>query len=330
MAEVSSSARMGSITVEEVLSQPKTSVNLYLHLSDRRYVLVAKAGGSTEPLFRYQQRKVLYFYIRDSDFTALFETSLSMTNALLNSGLQPNPMLLSALEPGVSALYSEFGEGGFDEETLAHSRMIADATVGFCSSDLELQKIVQGILNMKNNAEQHSLMVSSFATMIALSLGWRSPVILQKLALGGFLHDVGLVKIPSEISAKSEAEMTKDELVIYRSHIELGTHQLASFKKLPSDVSLMIAQHHELADGTGYPQGTKDLFMSPLGRVLSAANALADITSEEAHRQGGIGIDQAFDKAVKAVTINNNHLFNKDVLKAIMNLSHGSSGKKVA
>jgi len=78
------------------------------------------------------------------------------------------------------------------------------------------------------------------------------------------------------------------------------THAAAlvrEFKQLPADVDVIVEQHHELPDGTGFPAGLKHQKISPITAVFILAHRLYTFNSH--HQQpGSIGILADFEKSL--------------------------------
>jgi HD-GYP domain-containing protein (c-di-GMP phosphodiesterase class II) len=105
----------------------------------------------------------------------------------------------------------------------------------------------------------------------------------ENLALGALLHDVGLRFLPQELLAKEPHLRTREETELFESHPLKGVESLRSVKNLSQDVLLIVAEHHELANGTGFPKRIRDVKISPLARIVSLADAFAELI----HNPGG-------------------------------------------
>ncbi|WP_228111809.1 HD-GYP domain-containing protein [Zoogloea sp. 1C4] len=115
----------------------------------------------------------------------------------------------------------------------------------------------------------HGLNVSILSMMLAKDLGFsRSQS--QLLGVGALLHDIGLADIPERI-ARARHELTTPERNLRELHCEYGV-RLGKQIGLPEPVLRIIAQHHELADGSGYPRHLKGDQIDPLARLVALVN----------------------------------------------------------
>lgn len=124
--------------------------------------------------------------------------------------------------------------------------------------------------NRSNDAHyQHTLNVTVIAMILAKSIQM-SKEDAQLLGLTSLLHDIGKTKISDKILLKKE-KLTHAEMLHYQQHSELGA-QIIKDLGLPSRMAKIVLQHHEHADGTGYPSGLKTEQTDPLARIIVLAN----------------------------------------------------------
>ena len=97
-----------------------------------------------------------------------------------------------------------------------------------------------------------------------------SPQAMQDLGLAALLHDIGKLRLPPALSLPQQG-MSVAELARYREHVGESV-VLAKGMGLPSSVLLAIAQHHEMADGSGFPLRMRGDDLCVAGRILSLVN----------------------------------------------------------
>ena len=101
-----------------------------------------------------------------------------------------------------------------------------------------------------------------------------------------YLHDIGKCAIPMDnLYALHNETATKKK--IYRSHVEEGVRfiehvcdiDLSSFsdRAFESYVYAAITEHHEQADGCGFPKGIKAKSMSVVGKITAIADTLDNL-----------------------------------------------------
>src|ERR1700675_762459 len=113
---------------------------------------------------------------------------------------------------------------------------------------------------------RHCLFVTGFAVAFAQHLGMRQDD-QRRLARAALLHDVGKAFIPVAILDKPAA-LTAEEMRQMREHPRRGHDALASQGGFPPEMLDVILHHHELLDGSGYPDGLSGAEISDIVRLI--------------------------------------------------------------
>lgn len=116
----------------------------------------------------------------------------------------------------------------------------------------------------------HSLNVTILAMMLAKEMGLDA-VEAHELGVGAMVHDLGLIEIPDRVLKKSPEEYNSAERTLRAQHVEFGITLGRKIGLSPGALAV-VAQHHELADGSGYPRGLKAEAMSKAARIVSMVN----------------------------------------------------------
>ena len=98
----------------------------------------------------------------------------------------------------------------------------------------------------------HSRRLARLTLSLSRNLGWPEEDILRAGA-GALLHDIGKIRIPREILQK-KGLLDAEERTVIRSHPELGGRILKDHPTFDR-LGLLVEQHHERWDGSGYPLG---------------------------------------------------------------------------
>lgn len=114
---------------------------------------------------------------------------------------------------------------------------------------------------------QHALNVMILTMVICKGLGVGRDI-MNAAGLGALLHDIGKTSISKTVLRK--APRNRAEETLYRLHCEYGV-QIAGEHVNPG-VRAVIRQHHECADGSGFPEGVKAPQINPLARIVAIAD----------------------------------------------------------
>ncbi len=136
----------------------------------------------------------------------------------------------------------------------------------------------------------HSMLLSFLSCAVATQMEWSSDTTYQKLVLSSFLHDVAiqnedLARIKNlnqiaELDYKNDSKKTNEIFRIVRDHPLKGAELARTFHEVPPDVDLIIAQHHELPDGTGFPKGLTSTRIGPLSSIFIVVHDWVDFILE--------------------------------------------------
>jgi HD-GYP domain-containing protein (c-di-GMP phosphodiesterase class II) len=131
---------------------------------------------------------------------------------------------------------------------------------------------------------EHCVRVGILAITFGRFIGF-SDEQLETIGLCGMLHDVGKMRVPSEVLNKPGA-LTVDEWKVMRGHPELGHSLLSSDHQLEPDVLTSTLSHHERLDGKGYPHGLDGSAITQFTRIVSIIDAYDAMTSDRVYRKG--------------------------------------------
>lgn len=115
----------------------------------------------------------------------------------------------------------------------------------------------------------HALNVSVLSMMLAHESRC-SPAQIKLVGMAGLFHDLGKVRIPDAILNKPDA-LTKTEQHFYELHPHYGV-EIGAKAGLSKELLDIIANHHELMDGSGYPKKLKGDAISIPTRIVTIAN----------------------------------------------------------
>lgn len=108
---------------------------------------------------------------------------------------------------------------------------------------------------------------------------------LEILGLGALLHDIGKLRIPSEILDKP-GRLTPDEFEVMKKHPSEGFSILKDDKYIHPDALEIVHHHHERISGTGYPDRLASESIHFLTKVVSIVDVYDAITSDRCYHDG--------------------------------------------
>jgi putative nucleotidyltransferase with HDIG domain len=163
--------------------------------------------------------------------------------------------------------------------------------VAVANSQMELRQRMTFLTTLESLAKSleardtytrgHSQRVCDLSLLIGESLGL-SPEALEELRVGTILHDIGKIGVPDLILNKP-GRLTQEEFEIMKSHPVIG-YEICKPLMLSEGVLMIIRNHHEKLDGTGYPDGLKGGELPLSLRVVCVADAFDAMSSSRPYR----------------------------------------------
>jgi putative nucleotidyltransferase with HDIG domain len=156
----------------------------------------------------------------------------------------------------------------------------------------------------------HSRRVSLYARRLAQQVGV-SEEDLTIVERGALLHDIGKIGVPDGILRKP-GPLSSEEWVQMKRHPELGWRLLNRVEYLRS-ASVVVLQHHEKWDGTGYPTRLtgKDIVIG--ARIFHIVDTVDAITTDRPYRRA-----RGFDAAAAEIVRCSGTQFDPSVVEAFL------------
>lgn len=147
------------------------------------------------------------------------------------------------------------------------------------------------VWNYDDVTYRHSLLVAGLAASFALNLGVRQSDRVR-LTTAALLHDIGKASIPLEILNKP-GPLTTEELVIMRTHAEVGYNLLVEQGGFTSEQLSVVRSHHEYLDGSGYPDGLQGVAIPDLVRLVTICDIYAALLEKRSYKDA-MQVNKAF------------------------------------
>jgi putative nucleotidyltransferase with HDIG domain len=129
-----------------------------------------------------------------------------------------------------------------------------------------IRESTRAVKRFDEATHQHSLLVTGLAAAFATKLGFGASDS-DRLTKAALLHDVGKIRIPLAILNKP-GRLTDEEMAVMRTHTALGYDLLAG-GGFPLEMLQVVRSHHEMLDGSGYPDGLRAAEIPDLVRLVT-------------------------------------------------------------
>jgi putative two-component system response regulator len=166
------------------------------------------------------------------------------------------------------------------------------------------------VLKVKDNdLYKHSRSVAETSVLLAGLLGLSDD---QKEALryAGLFHDIGKIAIRDKIMYKPGA-LDENEFAVMKDHPAVGADILRE-ADFPDAVARIVEQHHERADGGGYPRGYRSGNILPEAEIIAVADSFEALRESRVYKKG-----MSPEDALKILCGNDRHKYSAAVIGAL-------------
>lgn len=141
----------------------------------------------------------------------------------------------------------------------------------------------------------HMVNVAVGMTALARALGYADPVELALVCQAGLLHDMGKVRIPPKIL--NEGRLTDEEWDAIKMHPQHGLDILTEQDGVHSFIAArVVIEHHERADGSGYPSGLRGEDIHPVSMMCAVVDSFDAMTAMRPFKDRAMTPGQATDE----------------------------------
>ena len=153
--------------------------------------------------------------------------------------------------------------------------------------------------------------VGILGTKVGMRLGYYGHE-LDRLALAGLVHDIGLFSVPPSLVTKV-GRLTQEERMMIEQHPELGCQLVHKLGVEYDWLAQVILQAHERFNGKGYPNRLKGGQVSEMAQIIGVVDVFDALVSERPYRR------RLFPhEAVKELLVAERTAFPREIFKALV------------
>lgn len=255
---------------------------IYRNVKDNIYTkLIDKDGFYDEVIQdRISEEKIEKLFINKSDRSLYKNDIQSYLDSLID---KKETNLEQKVELVYNFAYENISEAFESEVTEEKIDKICDNLnniVDLLKHDMNALNMLLDINTYDFYTYTHSIDVATYAIAFGIYLNLSKEDLLT-LGKAAIFHDIGKKKIDRSILTK-EGKLTEYEFEIMKLHPSYSVEILQNVKSIDNTTLIVIAQHHEKLDGSGYPLGLQEDNIHPLSKILAIVdifNALTTIRS---------------------------------------------------
>jgi HD-GYP domain-containing protein (c-di-GMP phosphodiesterase class II) len=249
-------------------------------------VLYHRAGCpiETEQLSGLTNAGVEHIFVRTADFQQFGSHLLESVDTLVGEKPVPGAERFAVLQVALAMEIERTSRLIDCGQYVALAEKVGRDLTSLLSSNKVLPKDLFRLARHDFNTFTHVTNVAGYSVILAERLGLCSGDGLEKIATAAILHDIGKRFIPSEILTKP-SRLEPAERDVIETHPQRGYEELCQRPGLTHDQLMIVYQHHERIDGTGYPVGIQGDEIHPWARMLSVIDVFDAMTGIRPYRR---------------------------------------------
>lgn len=149
--------------------------------------------------------------------------------------------------------------------------------------DADALLLISSLKNLDSYHFEQAINSCILMTTFAIFLELEQPVI-NDVAIGAFVHDLGISRISSRILNKP-GKLNKKEFDEVKKHVNYGKDILKKSPEIGAISIDIVANHHERLDGSGYPNGLEADSLDIYPRMMAIVDTFNAMTSDRHHQQ---------------------------------------------
>jgi len=273
------------VTLSSLKTDTVIGCDIYLLVSDNgrsSYVLYCKGDTAFESEKRelLVRKNINRLFIGKEDqkkYSQYLESNLQ--HILTDERIQPDEKAQIVYGTATTMLQDVFKEP-------VHRNIIRSQTFAYNMIDYILRdgRAAYNLLKITSHdyyTYTHSVNVAAIGSLFARNMGLNEKD-MKSFCTGMLLHDLGKTKISSGIINK-KGPLTEEEFWKIKMHPEMGAKILEESGDGFKDEYIVILQHHENCDGSGYPYGLKKDEIHYVARLVHIIDIYDALTTRRSY-----------------------------------------------
>lgn len=161
---------------------------------------------------------------------------------------------------------------------------LSESIIGYLDEPSAIIECLNSLKKADEYTYTHCLNVAIYSMLIAkwMNLSLES---IKEVIKSGLLHDIGKMKIDTEILNKPD-KLTNEEFYEIKKHTIFGFDLINKYNDFNKNIKDAILMHHERIDGSGYPFGITEKDITLNAKIVSVADTFDAMTANRVYKRG--------------------------------------------
>lgn len=199
----------------------------------------------------------------------------------------------------------------FTEEQLSYEQKESvQKTIEKLINDGVIVKNLAEIKALNDHTFERCISICSLSLITGSALGYSNED-LRQLGVGAILVDLGKTALPGKLLVNPGLLSSEERLELER-HTQLGYDALSKIKRF-QESAMVLLQHHECYDGSGYPQGLQRNQIHRFARIVSLSDMYVRLIND-----GLDGKHLMPHEVIEYIRDHGNVLFDPDITRVFL------------
>lgn len=255
--------------------------------SPGRYVLYAAAGSDARDVVAHAAAGA-ELAIRNEDRDVLRRGLARSVSRILGDETRPpverSRRAYATVGYIMSPIFKPHGRVARDD--LEDATVAIDAIVAMLTGMDSLVWSMVATMSKHLTTHTHAINTAVYAVLLGEAMKEFRGDAIRDIGRGALLHDIGKNRIPLEILDKP-GPLDEEEWRRMREHPTVGHRMVVGALGVEPSYAHIISEHHERADGSGYPSGARGRAIPRDSRLVAIVDAYDALTSARAYKPAG-------------------------------------------
>jgi hypothetical protein len=191
---------------------------------------------------------------------------------------------------------------GVSDMAIELTEKVVESVDELIKKNKNLKPLVKNMLSYRSSFFTRSSILNYLLGALTSKIGWNTQSILRKLVFTSVFCDFAftseqesLAMVRDLSNSENIENLSKQEIKIIEKHPELAAIKLESKSRgMLIDESMLIRQHHEKPDGTGFPKGLNNKTIPPMSAAFILCYDFVQLLIENCEKPEDIDSEAIF------------------------------------
>ncbi len=245
--------------------------DIYIRLSDDKTVKLSRGEDIKQVLPKYKEKGVDYVYVIKEQYIQYLEFLRGNLTSKFYNPLTSTIDQVEMLSDSYKATRESFIKLGISENAVLMAEEVSRKSLDVVNKSANIYQFFIAFKEKCDKQLMNKMLISYTTTLMISTFDWQTAAIKEKAALSCILSDIILEPEDFDIMAACGTDYKNLPEKIYNHPLEISRMLQSGGSMISKETIIMIEQHHEKPDGTGYPKKLRHTTITLLSAIQIVA-----------------------------------------------------------